>query len=552
MSMLQRLMGAFAVVVALGALQGLLMIHNVGALGEKVALVATKPIAGVDNARAAWSAYRDAQSYLASFLEMTRPQESRAALATFDGHVKVLTDHLDKLAAAATSSAAADKVRSVKADVTQWADKARVLLGAAPATSIPAPHALARMEVGIRKTLDDLVTLALGDADTIRADVEGSIATVKQLSWLFIGIGIVAGVALALVCSLAISRPLMRLEATMRRLADGDLDVDVSDKNRKDEIGRMAAVLEIFRRNAAEVRRLEERTRESERSAAEERRALLGNVAARFKSQVAGLVAHVLETIAGVAVAAETMSATAQETRGRVDRVLGDSEVASASIGTVAAATEEMAAASGEIAQRSDQSHHVASDAVTKVEASSQVISSLTEATGKIGKVVDLIGDIAAQTNLLALNATIEAARAGHAGRGFAVVAAEVKSLADQTAKATSEISTQIAQVQDTTRQAASVMNTIQQTIRSIDMAAAEVASAIDQQRGAIAEISGSTQRASVSASQVAGTLQALQTTFAQVGTASGDIRSKIGALGESAEALRNETEHFLCDVLAA
>ena len=346
----------------------------------------------------------------------------------------------------------------------------------------------------------------LGDADTIRADVEGSIATVKHLSWLFIGIGIVAGVALALVCSLAISRPLMRLEATMRRLADGDLDVDVSDKDRKDEIGRMAAVLEIFRRNAAEVRRLEERTRESERSAAEERRALLANVAARFQSQVAGLVGQVLETIAGVAVAAETMSAIAEETRGRVDRVLGDSEVASASIGTVAAATEEMAAASGEIAQRSDQSHHVASDAVIKVEASSQVISSLTEATGKIGKVVDLIGDIAAQTNLLALNATIEAARAGDAGRGFAVVAAEVKSLADQTAKATSEISTQIAQVQDTTRQAAGVMNTIQQTIRSIDMAAAEVAGAIDQQRGAIAEISGSTQRASASAAQVAGT----------------------------------------------
>src|SRR5262245_56023826 len=136
MSMLQRLMCAFAVVVAIGAAQGLLMIYNIGSLEEKIAVVATKPIAGVANARAAWSAYRDAQAHLANFLEMTRPQDSKAALATFDSQVKVLTSHLDKLGAAATSSAAAEKVKSVKADVTQWADKARVLLGAAPATSI--------------------------------------------------------------------------------------------------------------------------------------------------------------------------------------------------------------------------------------------------------------------------------------------------------------------------------------------------------------------------------------------------------------------------------
>src|SRR5262249_38698074 len=132
-------------------------------------------------------------------------------------------------------------------------------------------------------------------------------------------------------------------------------------------------------------------------------------------------------------------------TRGRVDSVQTESDTATESIGTVAAAAAEMASAAAEIAERSDRSRHVASDAVTKVESSGQVIASLTEATGKIGKIVDLIGAIAAQTNLLALNATIEAARAGEAGRGFAVVAAEVKTLADQTSRATGEISAQIA-----------------------------------------------------------------------------------------------------------
>ena len=211
-----------------------------------------------------------------------------------------------------------------------------------------------------------------------------------------------------------------------------------------------------------------------------------------------------------------------------------------------------MATTSGEIAQRSDQSHHVASDAVTRVESSSTVIASLTESTAKIGQIVDLIGAIASQTNLLALNATIEAARAGEAGRGFAVVASEVKSLADQTSKATGEISNQIAQVQETTKQAAAAMAAIQDTIRVIDGSAAEVAGAIEQQRNAIGEISRNTQSASASAAQVTSNLQELHATFAQVGTASGDIRGKIGSLGESVQALRTETETFLHDVLAA
>ena len=179
----------------------------------------------------------------------------------------------------------------------------------------------------------------------------------------------------------------------------------------------MTAALEVFRANAVEMRRLEEQGRETARAAGEERRRFLSDVAQRFKTEVAGVVERVIETTNAVEHSAQSMAKIAQETSARVEHVRADLEDASTRISTVAAAAEEMAASSGEIAQRSERSHHVASDAVGKVDASSKVIASLTEATDKIGRVVDLIGDIASQTNLLALNATIEAARAGDAGR---------------------------------------------------------------------------------------------------------------------------------------
>src|SRR4051812_29108402 len=295
MSTLQRMILAFALIVVIGAGQGLFVLHSLNALREQVTFVASKPIAGVDNARAAWSAYRDAGAYLGNFLEMTRPQEPKAALSTFNSLAGVLNGHLAKLDEVA-SGAAAEKLKAVKADIGRWQDSARILLGAAPTTSIPAPHALARMDGVIRRNLDELVALALKEADVVRGDVEGSIASSTKISLILMIVGFVVSGAVALFLSLAMTRPLTRLAGTMRQLSDGHLDIEVSDKNRKDEIGHMANALEVFRANAVEMRRLETQTRQNELDAAAQRRGMLADVAGRFQTQVAAVVDRVSET----------------------------------------------------------------------------------------------------------------------------------------------------------------------------------------------------------------------------------------------------------------
>ena len=203
---------------------------------------------------------------------MTRPEDSKAAIAKFDGMTKILNDHLDRLAAAASSPAAQANSRKAKADVMRWEEQARVLLGAAPATSIPAPHAMAQIEVTIRKGLDELVNIALADAKTIQADVESAISFANRLNLILVFAGVVVGVLLAVVCSLALTRPLIRLEATMRELAQGNLEVTVTDKVRTDEIGRMAVALEVFKDSMITGARLRLEQEEAQARAAAERK----------------------------------------------------------------------------------------------------------------------------------------------------------------------------------------------------------------------------------------------------------------------------------------
>ena len=393
----------------------------------------------------------------------------------------------------------------------------------------------------------------LSDQQRLESESDATIhATERQVALLGLG-GFVIGALLSGLLGRGISKPMRSMCAAMRKLAAGDFEIVLPGLGRRDELGEMAAAVEEFKVQAIAKAERDAAAHEAQnRSAGAARRAELIRFADDFESAVGAIVAHVSDSAGQLETAAGTLTRTAETTEGLSGRVAGASDQASSNMQSVATATEELSLSVGEIGRQVQASSRIADSAVQQAEQTDVRISELSRAAQRIGDVVDLITAIAEQTNLLALNATIEAARAGDAGRGFAVVAQEVKSLASQTAKATDEISAQIAGMQNATQESVTAIKQIGTTIGQISGIASEIASAVEQQSAATREIAQNVQRVAHGTQEVASNITAVNRGATETGAASAQVLHSAQSLSSESARLRTELDRFMANIRAA
>ncbi len=363
------------------------------------------------------------------------------------------------------------------------------------------------------------------------------LVTAILIAWLYVG--------------RRVANRLVVLGAAMREIAGGNLEAAVPAGG-KDEITRMADALIVFRDAAIEGREASaQRAAERERNAAQRRTDML-SLADAFEASVKSVVDQVASGANGMRSTASAMTDTATGTRQRTATVANAAEHASANVQTVAAAAEELSSSIVEIGRQVTQSAKVASQAVSDADRSNVSMEGLAAAAQKIGDVVKLINDIAGQTNLLALNATIEAARAGEAGKGFAVVASEVKSLANQTAKATEDIAAQIAAIQSATKDAVGSIAGVSRTIKEVSEIATTIAAAVEEQGAATQEIARNIQQAATGTREVQTNVAEVAIAVDETGTRAGDVLAAAEILSQQSVVLETEVGKFLEKVKAA
>ena len=344
----------------------------------------------------------------------------------------------------------------------------------------------------------------------------------------------------------AITRPVSSMTIAMTKLAGGDLNFDIPAIGCTNEIGQMADAVQVFKKRELKMQKMAKDRAVARDAAAKEKRQMMLDLATSFEGSIGGIVTGVSSAATQMHASAQSLSSTAEATSKQSEAVATASSNATNNVQTVAAAAEELSSSIQEISRQVSQSTQISGTAVIEVNTTNEKIQGLAQAANKIGEVVAMITDIADQTNLLALNATIEAARAGDAGKGFAVVASEVKNLANQTAKATEEISSQISNVQGATQEAVSAIGSIGSTIKEISKISSSIAAAVEQQGAATQEIARNVEMAANDTTEVSSNISGVTQAAGETGTSATKMLGASDDLSQQAKNLRTQVDSFL------
>jgi methyl-accepting chemotaxis protein len=403
----------------------------------------------------------------------------------------------------------------------------------------------------MRAELEKVLQFSIAEAGEYVVNAQKTAHEIELLSYLALLIAMLMGVGIGTFATRSITRPLGEMKSAMAEMTEGRLDKSVQGAMRGDELGAMARALESFREGLLRARELAAE-QEATRIARERRAEAIEQMTRDFEKAVAVVVTDVGSAAGELEGTAQEMSSLAQQTSQQSAAVAAASEQAAANVQTVASAAEELTSSVDEIGRQISRSADVSQMAVGEAGRTGEVAKGLADAASRISEVIRLINDIASQTNLLALNATIEAARAGEAGKGFAVVANEVKSLANQTAKATEEITNQISAVQNATVQVVAAIGSIATRIGEVNEITTTIASAMAEQGAATSEIARNVQQAAAGTTEISSTITGVSQAAGAADGAASRVLSSAGGLRKRSDHLQGTVGDFISRVRTA
>ncbi len=397
---------------------------------------------------------------------------------------------------------------------------------------------LARQDAERLAANSDTETMGRRSSETMSAITAHAAAT-RANGWMVAALALAIGLIVSLLVGRGISKPLVVITDAMTRLARGELDTEIEAVSRRDEVGRMAGALLVFKDHMIKERQLAAEQDQSFQRSEAEKRAALANMADTIEAETGAALELVRQQTTGMKATAEEMITSARRTGASADDVAAAASQALANVQTVASAAEELATSIREIGGQVNQSSTAVGLAVAAGAETRATIEALNREVERIANVADIIGAIAAKTNLLALNATIEAARAGEAGKGFAVVAGEVKQLATQTARSTQEITGHIGRVRTATGASVAAVARIEQTIIQINAIAGSIAKAVEQQGLATAEIARNVTQTASTANEMTVRATEVSAEAQDTGRHAADVRANAAGLTSAMEELR-------------